>query len=320
LSLQYKFLIPLFAIMITHVVYASDIESQYKTAKDDGALELINVVDDVYAIVGPLGNRSPENLGNNATFGFIVTSEGVVVIDPGGTYLGAKKIHELIKTVTSKPVTYVINTGGQDHRWLGNGYYKALNARIIASKDAVRDQKSRVTDIMFRLGNTAGDEALQGTSETYAEIVFDEIYKFQVGDKIIEVHHPGAAHSPGDSFVWLPQLSVIFSGDVIYLDRMLSVMSFSNSKAWLIAFDKIAAINPKYLVPGHGKPATLSDAKRQTYGYLTMLRQKIGVFMDEGGVIQDVGKIDQSEFSYLENYDLLKGRNIQQVYQEMEWE
>jgi len=42
--------------------------------------------------------------------------------------------------------------------------------------------------------------------------------------------------------------------------------------------------------------------------------------MEDGGVIQDVGKIDQSKFSRLENYDLLKGRNIQQVYQEMEWE
>jgi hypothetical protein len=42
--------------------------------------------------------------------------------------------------------------------------------------------------------------------------------------------------------------------------------------------------------------------------------------MDEGGEIHEVSKINQSEFSYLVNYELLKGRNVQQVYQEMEWE
>ena len=50
-------------------------------------LQLQQVDDNVYAIVGPLANRTPENLGNNATFGFVVTSEGVVLIDSGGTMI-----------------------------------------------------------------------------------------------------------------------------------------------------------------------------------------------------------------------------------------
>ena len=305
---------------ISQITLASDPVTQNKAVENDEQLQLVKVVDDIYAIVGPLGNRSPKNLGNNATFGFIVTTEGVVVIDPGGTYLGAKRIHDLIKTVTKQPVKYVINTGGQDHRWLGNDYFKKLNVKVIASKDAVKDQKLRSRDILFRLSNTAGDKALVGTHESYADIVFDDIYKFQLGDQTFEIHHPGAAHSPGDSFVWLPKQSVLFTGDVVYLDRLLSVMSFSNSKSWVAAFEKLAAFNPTYVVPGHGKPSTLLQAKRETYGYLTMLREKVGQFMDDGGVIQDVSKIDQSEYSFLANYDLLKGRNVQQVYQEMEWE
>lgn len=42
--------------------------------------------------------------------------------------------------------------------------------------------------------------------------------------------------------------------------------------------------------------------------------------MDAGGDMADIGKPDQSAFSYLMNYELLKGRNAQQVYQELEWE
>ena len=86
----------------------------------DGKLKLQKVTEDVYAIVGELGNRTPDNLGNNATFGFVVTPEGVVLIDSGGTYQGAQNIDMLIKSITGKPVVTVINTGGQDHRWLGN--------------------------------------------------------------------------------------------------------------------------------------------------------------------------------------------------------
>jgi len=305
---------------VTNSSWAEDISKDYKTPENDSRLELVEVVKGVYAVVGPLGNRSPENLGNNATFGFVVTSEGIIMIDPGGTYLGAKKIHDVIKTVSDKPIKYVVNTGGQDHRWLGNDYFKQLGATVVASQDAVNDQKLRLKDILFRLSNTAGDEAMKGTVETYADVIFENNYTLQLGDNTIEIHHPGGAHSPGDSFVWLPKQSVIFTGDVVYLERLLSVMSFSNSKTWLAAFEKIESYNPQHIVPGHGKPATLMQAKRDTYGYLTMLREKVNKFMDDGGVIQDVSKIDQSRYSYLENFDLLKGRNVQQIYQEMEWE
>lgn len=300
---------------------AAETKSDYKTSAQDDRLELVEVTENVYAIVGPLGNRSPANLGNNATFGFVVTPEGILLVDPGGTYLGAKKIHDIIRTVSDKPVKFVVNTGGQDHRWLGNNYFKQQGATIIASEAAVKDQKARIKDILFRLANTAGDAALEGTVETFADITFKEAYKFKLGGNDIEVHHRnGGAHSPGDSFVWLPKQSVIFSGDVVYLERLLSVMSFSSSKSWLSAFEALASYNPKYIVPGHGKPATLAEAKRDTYGYLTMLRDKVYNFMDHGGAIEDVSNIDQSEYSYLENFDLLKGRNVQQVYQEMEWE
>ena len=214
----------------------------------------------------------------------------------------------------------MVNTGGQDHRWLGNDYFKQLGATVLASQEAVKDQQARLKDILFRLSNTAGDKAIKGTVEVYADITFENEYKLELGDTIIEIHHPGGAHSPGDSFVWLPKQSVIFTGDVVYLERLLSVMSFSNSKTWLAAFEKIESYNPQHIVPGHGKPSTLIQAKRDTYGYLTMLRDKVNKFMDDGGVIQDVSTIDQSKSSYLENFDLLKGRNVQQVYQEMEWE
>ena len=286
----------------------------------ESLLQLQQVNDNVYAIVGPLTNRTPENLGNNATFGFVVTSEGVVLIDSGGTYKGAAEIHALIKSVTDKPVKIVINTGGQDHRWLGNSYFKKQGARLIASAKAVEDQKARTQDQFFMLGNLVGDAGLENTDAVYAEETFDDSLKFTLDNTQFELHHAGQAHTPGDSFVWLPQHGIMFSGDIVYVQRMLSISSASNSKSWVSAFEAMAALEPQVVIPGHGHVTTMQEARAHSYDYLVFLRQAVSSFMESGGGIEDIGKLDQSKFSFLFNYENLKGRNAQRVYEELEWE
>jgi glyoxylase-like metal-dependent hydrolase (beta-lactamase superfamily II) len=283
-------------------------------------LKLQKLTDNIYAIIGPMGNRDETNLGNNANFGVIVTKEGVVLIDPGGTYQGAAEIHKLIQTVTSKPVKIVINTGGQDHRWLGNCYFKPLGAKIIASKAAVADHKARKQDQFFMLGNLVGDKVLKNTEAVYADEVFDTDYKASLGGITFEIHHLGRAHTPGDSFVWLPDHKILFSGDIVYVDRMLGVIGVSNSKSWVSVYEGMAKFKPEILVPGHGQVATLKKANADTYDYLVFLRNTVSAFMEDGGGIENVGKLDQSRFKYLKNFDTLKGRNAQKVYEELEWE
>jgi glyoxylase-like metal-dependent hydrolase (beta-lactamase superfamily II) len=286
----------------------------------DEALRLQKVNDHIFAVVGPLGNRTPENLGNNATFGFVVTDEGVVLIDSGGSYRGAAALHEVIKQVTDKPVKVVINTGGQDHRWLGNGYFKAHGARIIASAAAVTDQRKRYQDQMFMLGNLVGVTGLEGTEPVYAKETFDEQTSFSLGGVRFELKRVGPAHTPGDSIVWLPNDHVVFTGDVVFVKRLLGILEYSDSHGWIKAFETMAALQPGVVIPGHGPVTDLARAQKDTYDYLVFLRQSVGAFMEAGGDITRIGTLDQSRFKYLQNYDTLKGRNAQQVYQAMEWE
>ena len=283
-------------------------------------IELQKVTDNVYAIVGSLDNRTPENLANNATFGFVVTSKGVVLIDPGGTYKGAKQLHETIQRITDKPVLVVINTGGQDHRWLGNEYFKNLGAKVIANKRAVEDQQARRQDQFFLLANLVGDDGLSGTNALHAEQVFDKDLQFVVGDTTFEIHYAGHAHTPGDSFVWLPQQKVMFTGDIVYTERMLGIGEQSNSKSWLNVYKTMASYKPEYIIPGHGHPTTLEKTHADTYEYLTFLRQAVADFIEQGGDISEIRKIDQSRFQYLLNHESLSGRNAQKVYSELEWE
>jgi len=134
------------------------------------------------------------------------------------------------------------------------------------------------------------------------------------------VIHPGKAHTPGDSFVWLPQKSVMFTGDIVFTERMLGIGSQSNITSWISAYQSMAAYHPLHVVPGHGRATNLSKAKKDTYDYLVYLRNAVSEFMEGGGDISEISRIDQSQFSYLQNYETLAGRNAQQVFVELEWE
>jgi glyoxylase-like metal-dependent hydrolase (beta-lactamase superfamily II) len=282
-------------------------------------LKVQPVTDDVWAIVGPLEQRSEVNLANNATFGLVVTPEGAVLMDPGGSWQGASMLHIAIRTVTDQPVVYVIDTGGQDHRWLGNGYWQAQGATVIASEAAVEDHRDRADDHMIALSQFLG-EGLDGTEPAYADVTYQTDFTLEFGGLSFEIMHRGAAHTPGDSFVWLDERDVMFTGDIVYVDRLLGNGPARDTDSWIAVFEAMAAYEPAHIVPGQGRATDLATATRDTHDYLVNLRSRIGALIEAGGDIMDAPQIDQSAWSYLEQFDSLAGRNAQATFEEMEWE
>ena len=286
------------------------------------ALQLspIQVAPGIYAFIGDTGMRTFDNEGMNANTGFIVTKAGVVVVDSGPTYQVAKAMHEAIKKVTQQPVKYVINTGGQDHRWLGNGYFKEQGAQIIASSKAKADMEERGA------GQIAGltaelKEKIKGTVAVYPERLIEQKETLKLDDEEIQILFFHGGHTPGDAVVWLPKSRTLFSGDHIYVDRLLGILPISNSKDWLASFEAIEKLKPKTIIPGHGKVCDLQKAQQQTGNYLKLLRSHMHKAIDAGQDLQSaINTLDQSTFSKLENFELLKGGNASRVYLEMETE
>lgn len=284
------------------------------------ALETVRVADNIYALVGPLEQRSAQNLGNNATFGVIVTKQGVILVDSGGSAKGAFEIEAAVAKLTEQPIKIVINTGGQDHRWFGNGYFKAKSSKIIAATTAAEDQKSRSDAQWQMMQALSGNETLQGTELVYADTLFDRSLSITLGGMRAEIIHAGQAHTPGDSFVWLPEQRVVFSGDIVFVDRLLGVLPDSNSKSWLESFAALEALKPALVVPGHGSPAPLAKAQAETRDYLLHVRKEIGTLIGAGGTIIDAKNINQSAFEYLAVFEQISRRNAQAVFTEMEFE
>lgn len=300
-----------FLLAIYLMCFALPVQAQLKTEK---------ISDSVYAIVGPLGNRSVGNLGNNATFGLVVTSEGAVLIDAGGTYHGARFLHRQVLKITDQPVRYVINTGGQDHRWLGNSYWIEQGAEVIASEAAVQDQMERAEQQLFVLSELVGDFGVQGTEPVFARRTFNDLLRLTLGGIELELHYLGGAHTPGDIFVWVPSESTVFTGDIVYTKRLLGVIPVSDTVNWLASFEAIEAIDPENIVPGHGGVTDMLSAYTDTYDYLVNLREKIAEHIDAGGDMITSVEVDQTGFEHLENFDQLARRNAQAVYEAMEWE
>ncbi len=283
------------------------------------ALEMQPVTDGVWAVVGEKEQRSHENLANNATFGLVVTEAGAVLIDPGGSWKGAAALHDTVRAVTDQPVAYVINTGGQDHRWLGDGYWQAQGATVIASEAAVEDQRARASMQMTALKQFLGDD-LDGTEPSRADVTFADGYTLDFGGVTFEIVHPGPAHTPGDSFVWVPEKDTVFTGDIVYVERILGVGEQSSITDWPAAFEAVEATGAAHVVPGHGHATTMDRARADTYDYLMNLRSEIGALIDEGGDIMAAPEVDQSVFAHLEQFEALAGRNAQTAFQQMEWE
>ena len=284
------------------------------------AFDTVKVADGVYALVGDLGQRSPENLGHNMTSGFIVTAEGVIVIDTGASKLGAQAIHAAIRKVADKPVIYAINTGGQDHRWLGNDYFKRQGAKLVASAAALDDMRTRGADQMA-MAERFLEVKYAGTMPVYPNVTFKDRYTLPVKGERIELIHTGGAHTPGDILVWLPQHSIVFTGDTVFVQRLLGVLPGS-AQRWIKSLEYLRdELKPKPVVPGHGHVTDLNEALRDSYNYLVFLRDATRKRFADGAFdpVEASQGLDQSRFKHLLNYDDLgfRSRNAQAVAEEI---
>lgn len=294
------------------------------SARADYQPQAEHVTADVHAIVGPLGQRSAENDGLNANYGFIVTPGGVVLIDSGASRLGAQKLEAAIRAVTDKPVRWVINTGSQDHRWLGNAWFAGRGAEIVALERTVATQRQygrqQIEGLQRFLGERlAGTEPL--TSAMPRKVGADGTATLTLGGVAIVLRYTDA-HYPGDVLVHLPQHGVVFSGDLVYVDRLLGVLPWSSVRNGQAAFRGLAALGPVRIVPGHGRVCDLAQAQRETGDYYDFLAGDIGKAAQAMEPMDEVLNryADLPDFRHLENYTDLHRANMNRAFTEFESE
>lgn len=280
----------------------------------------VEVIPHVWSAIGATAPPTYENNGHNNNLSFIVTDEGVVVVNGGGAYVLAKALHDEIKIITDKPVKWVINENGQGHAMLGNSYWVEQGVPILAHVEAEEEFNDRAGQILGA-GKRILKERFDGTKAVGPSETFDDKFVIELGGKRIEVLHLGPAHSIGDIQVWLPDDKLVIAGDMAFHERLLPIFDETDTKGWLETweneFEKLGAI---HVIPGHGHPTNMAQVRRYTHDYLVYLRSKIAEHIENGGSLDKAYYVDQSPYSHLDTFEQLATRNAGRVYVQMEFE
>ena len=271
------------------------------------------IADNVYSAIGATQPYTYENSNHNNNLSFIVTTDGVLVFNAGGSYLLAKALHEEIKKVTDQPVKYVVLENSQGHAILGSNYWKEQGAIIIAHVEADKEIKHRGEDILARSLRVQKDKLI-GTKLIRPDLTFEEKMNLPMGDTKIELMHIGASHSPDDIQLWLPEQKILISGDTAFNERMLPIFPHTDAAAWAETWDKIEALEPEIIIPGHGESTDLATVTKFTKDYLLHMIGEVEKVLDEAY------NIDQSMFRDRGTYRELHKQNAERIFKRMEFE
>ena len=280
----------------------------------------VEVIPHIWSAIGATAPPTYDNSGHNNNLSFIVTGEGVVVINGGASARLAQALHSEIKEVTDQPVVLVINENGQGHAMLGNSYWADQGIDILAHDDAIAEIEANGDFELQNMQRYNRDKA-EGTRVVVPGIGFQDRYDLTYGDLAIEVLHLGPAHDPGDLQVWIPQWGIVIAGDIAFHERMPPIFEHTCTKCWIETFDgPFAALGATYVIPGHGHPTNMAQVTRYTSAYLKDLRAKVGAHIEAGGDLAGAYYVDQSNWSHVDTFEELATRNAGRVFEEMEWE
>ncbi|PXW72870.1 glyoxylase-like metal-dependent hydrolase (beta-lactamase superfamily II) [Loktanella sp. PT4BL] len=313
-----RYVLPVMAVLATTVQANENIADQYPGSALYSAP--VEFIPGVFSAIGATAPPTYENSGHNNNLSFIVTGEGVVVINGGGAYVLAAALHDEIKARTDEPVVLVVNENGQGHAMLGNSYWAEQGVPIIAHEDAAAEFEDRGFQILEAMQALNKDKAegtyLQGPTET-----FSDEYIVELGDFRMEVRYLGPSHSAGDVVVWLPNQELVIAGDIAFHERMLPLFDDTNTLDWLDTWDTaFEPLNATYVIPGHGHPTNMDQVRLYTKGYLEYLRGKIAEHLEAGGGLAEAYYVDQSPYAHLDTFEELATKNAGRVYEQMEFE
>lgn len=248
-----------------------------ESAEATVAMEAVRLGSHSYFVQGLAGAASSENQGFMSNAGFVVTRDGVVVFDALASPPLAEKLLALIRSVTAQPVRRVIVSHYHADHFYGLQVFKAQGAEIWAHRLA--EGATRTEEAAQRLEQRK--EALfpwvdDATRLLEADHFVDGDTDFELGGVHFALRHVGPAHSREDMALLVKEDRVLYAGDLVFRGRVPFVGD-ADGGAWIAALDKLIALDPEILVPGHGAPSRAPRADLVfTRDYLAYLRARMG--------------------------------------------
>jgi glyoxylase-like metal-dependent hydrolase (beta-lactamase superfamily II) len=270
--------------------------------------------DDIFKLK-PLGGNVYALYGRGGNVGFFVGPDAVLVVDSQFKDI-APGIVDQIKSVSSKPIKFLINTHHHGDHVGGNEVFKQfamilahdnVRTRMLASPvDIQRDYPARLEEAK-KAGNADMAKFFADQIEWAKKVkvediaapvlTFDSEFRIHMGDETIQVWHLPPAHTDGDSVVYFEKAKVLHMGDDFFnkVIPFIDVSSGGSARGYLAALDKVLARVPAdaTVIPGHGEVTDVAGLKS--------FRQYIVDVVDAAQKAKSAGK---SKDDFLKDVDL----------------
>ncbi len=238
----------------------------------------------VWYSTGNPGIPGKDNEGNTSNAGFVVTPDGVVVFDALGTpSLGWALLQEIRKR-TDKKIRYVILSHYHaDHIYGLQAFRDHSDALIVAQersgeyKDNEETADEKANQRLEQRRGALFPWVDANTRVVAPDVTFSERMTIALGDRRLTLLYAGPAHSSSDIMMMVEPDGVLFAGDIVQNGRIPFMNSDDVSTTqWLRALDEVAKLDPKFIVPGHGRTSTQAkQAIAFTRDYIQYLRDRM---------------------------------------------
>ena len=242
----------LFGILILWIYCCSGLAAESMQPPVD--MTPVQVSQHAYYVPGGTGIAT-DNFGFVSNAAFVVTDSGVIVFDTLGTPALGGKLLAAIRSVSDAPIKRIyISHYHADHMY-GNQAFADTGAEIVASDGAKRYlegevAQQRLTERRLSLSPWVNENTRIVPPDRYLQ----QEERFTLGGVTIRVVDVGSAHSEGDLALFVETDGVLFSGDIIFQDR-IPFLGTTNSAEWLEVLEEMERADVAVIVPGHGKAA-----------------------------------------------------------------
>ncbi len=267
-----------------------------------------------------IGSSANRNFISNA--GFVITPDGVVVIDALGSPPLADELIAAIRKITPLPVRYVIVSHYHADHIYGLQSFKAAGATVIAHAKGQAYLQSETARLRLQASR---EDMFPWIDETTRLVPADRWIEgattLRLGGLDFMLQPVGPAHTPEDIVVYVPQLKVLFAGDLVFRGR-IPYVGQADSRQWIASLDRLLEFDAQVIVPGHGPISkTPREDLQITRDYLAFLRQAMGqAARDLEPFEQAYARTDWSKFSKLPLFGAANRINAYNTYLLMEQE
>ncbi len=262
----------------------------------------------------------PGNLGHIANVGCIIGDDAVAVIDSGGSALHGQRFRQAIRSVTDRPIRYVIATHVHPDHLFGHAAFLDDEPNFVGHRKLPGALEARGAFYLDNLKDEFGDLAA-GTLVVMPDLLVDNETTLDLGNRTLALKAHPTAHTDNDMTVLDQGSGILWAGDLLFMERC-PVLDGS-LLGWLDVLEGLSTIGAKAVVPGHGPAkAALPDALAPEARYLTRLRDDLRHFLAKGGLLEDAVAAlafedERDQWRLFEHYH---GRNVSAAYAELEWE